>query len=750
MEKRASKLAWGIAYCLAYERGLAPPELERLRELVEADHMPQGTEGDVVASIAEAARLIVTPQDDQQERFQTKDALQRCRLVQLSERLNSPRVAVIMGGATKIKQYVFESAKLPEIRGASGLLDRINLRDIPALFAQEPDWLKQLRCRSEIDEGEIAEAQQLVKQVREWFYACYGVEPPDCKECIIYANGGEVFAFAPLKLAAFLAEAIECLYTRQTLIANSVAVWRSCSLLELRFGLRPLEFWADDFDAVANESLKDLLHDYYGESFFSRSRKTFGEVAAGLALEKLRRREGNRVDNRVPKPVPHLETVPYARRCQSCERRNAVVKRRFEGEEVGEWLCEPCARKRVFGQRAKKESPKQTGWFKDAGFSWEPLEAKAWSGTFDEWLEEHSVLKQAYYADARRAQAPDDLDDIAKASEPEDFIGVIYADGNNMGALLEELKTPADYQEFAEAVYQETMNATFTALATHLRPRRLHPKKDRWLHTFEVLSIGGDDVFLIVPAHVALPVAITIAQEAEKALSRYPITQQTKDYQWRRVHRIQMQNERGPAVQSKVSLSAGVVIAEQHTPIFFLRQLVEELLKSAKAKAKRLRDEDYYGATIDFLVLKSTGMIATNIRDFRGRVLKRNNLHLTAKPYTVPELRALLDAVKALKRADFPRSQLYRLREQLEKGWLASVVEYFYFQARLRHSEEVRKALEGVWTGTEQHGWPGNIGLWMRRENDEPDKYEYKFETVLGDLVEIYDFVPERGLQGVG
>lgn len=739
MEKRASKLAWGIAYCVAYERGLAPPELERLRKLVQADQMLQGNEGDAasIASIAEAARLIVAPQDDE-EPLQTKQALQACRLAQLSEQL--PPIAVIMGGATKIKHYVFESTKLPEIRGASGLLDRINLRDIPALFAQEPDWLKQLRSMSEIDEGEIAEAQQLVEQVRKWFYACYGVEPPDCKECIIYANGGEVLAFAPLRLAASLAEAIECLYTKQTLIANSVAVWRSCSLLELRFGLRPLEFWAEDFDGMADESLKELLRDYYGESFFCRSRKTFGEIAASLALEKLRRREGNEVDERVLRPVPHLETIPYARRCQSCERRAAVVERRFEGEAVGEWLCEPCARKRVFGQRAKKEDRKRIWWFKNAGFGWEPLGAKAWSGTFDEWLEGHYALKQTYYADAERAQAPDDLDDIAAASEPAGFIGIIYADGNNMGALLEKLKTPADYQEFAEVVYRETKNATFTALVKHLRP---HQRGGEWLHPFEVLSIGGDDVFLIVPAHAALPIAITIAEEAEKALSGYPITQGAKGYEWRRVHRIQIPNCRESTVQSKVSLSSGVVIADQHTPIFFLRRLVEELLKSAKAKAKRLRDKDYYGATVDFQVLKSTGMIATNIHDFRRSALKRNNLHLTAKPYTVPELYALLEAVKTLKRADFPRSQLYRLSEQLEKGWLASLAEYFYFQARLRRSEEVRKALDEVWTGTEQQKGPKSIGLWMRRENDDPENYE--FETVLGDLVEVYDFVPERG-----
>src|SRR6266480_2373704 len=46
------------------------------------------------------------------------------------------RVALVSGGATRIKSYVFESARLPEIRGASGLLDRINLEDVPRLWSE--------------------------------------------------------------------------------------------------------------------------------------------------------------------------------------------------------------------------------------------------------------------------------------------------------------------------------------------------------------------------------------------------------------------------------------------------------------------------------------------------------------------------------------------------------------------------------------------------------------------------------------
>lgn len=45
-------------------------------------------------------------------------------------------IGLVYGGATKIKQYVFEAAKLHEIRGASALLDRINLEDVPGFLVK--------------------------------------------------------------------------------------------------------------------------------------------------------------------------------------------------------------------------------------------------------------------------------------------------------------------------------------------------------------------------------------------------------------------------------------------------------------------------------------------------------------------------------------------------------------------------------------------------------------------------------------
>jgi len=639
-----------------------------------------------------------------------------------AEEVGCPTVGLVMGGATKIKQYVFESAKLPEIRGASGLLDRINRFDLRALFGRPSDGSKQ--CRASEVRGEVSARHP-------------GCALPDCWECVIYANGGEILAFAPTKVAPILCDEIEYLYTSETLVANSVAVWRECSLEELQFGIKPLQFWTKEFSAISDEDLKDLLASYYGglEQDAFLKRKTFGELADALALEKLRRREGNSTDGRLPKSLVCIETNPYARRCESCDRRAAVVQDDQAAEPSKSFFCEPCARKRVFGQMAKGAAAR-TAWFNDAGFQWEPEEATAWTKRFEEWLSQDNNLQKTYYGPATKASvtAPDDLKDIADVADPPEYVGMVFADANNMGGFLSSLRTPDDYQQFAEEVYKATEEATFTALASHL-----HPAKGK--HPFEILCIGGDDVLLIVPAQAALPIAVTIAEKASEELARtLPkfLAAQTPAEQWSLFQRVKADGQAPADQQSQIAFSSGVIIAQQHTPVFLLQRLAEELLKSAKKKAKELSNgsRKYYGATIDFASLKSIGMIATNVDDFRGRALKRDKLHLTARPYTIPEIKALLTTIKELKKSDFPRSQLYRLRQQIEKGWLASTVDYLYFRSRSADAESLREVLDEVWVG--QHGRAGGIGLWLKRAPDE-------WETILGDLLEIYDFVSAEG-----
>ncbi len=330
--------------------------------------------------------------------------------------------------------------------------------------------------------------------------------------------------------------------------------------------------------------------------------------------------------------------------------------------------------------------------------------------------------------------APQDLNEIGQASEPAGFIGIVYADANNMGAALEALRTPSDYASFARDIFETNQREVFRALGRYLQPTQVKRKKrqgkmtDTWIHPFEILSIGGDDPFLIVPAHVALSIAHQIARNFEKHLATLELFYYPKTYSNRDVHRCVI-DANDTQMQSDIALSAGVLLADAHTPIFFLQELVEQLLKSAKTRAKMLQVHHYRGGTIDFMALKSMTMITSALKDFRDSTYCVGSDRLISRPYTLVELDKLLDTVRALKQSRFPRSQLHALRNALSQGRLASTVDYLYFSQRLSpdNRQHLRKVLDDRWCRGQAAPW--------RKMDDE------SWETVLFDILELYDFV---------
>lgn len=125
-------------------------------------------------------------------------------------------VDLVYGGATRIKAYVFESARLPEIRGASALLDRINRVDLPALWGRAPE---------RVPDPALGKARgELAMEARDWLQQDLGMAALDAPECVLYASGGNILALAPRGKGEQLAAAIERRYTQETQVAGSVAV----------------------------------------------------------------------------------------------------------------------------------------------------------------------------------------------------------------------------------------------------------------------------------------------------------------------------------------------------------------------------------------------------------------------------------------------------------------------------------------------------------------------------------------------
>lgn len=612
---------------------------------------------------------------------------------------DAPLVDLVYGGATRIKQYVFESARLPEIRGASALLDHINRLDLPALWGLEPLFAAG---------GDVGAAQQRrYAEVRTWFGTHFGTEALDAPECVLYASGGNILALAPAGQGAQLAQAIERRYTEVTQIAASVAVAEQFHLLELQYGRAPKAFWVDDARRLlaSNPDAAALLAQSYGVADPAKhlaaifgadslsgpgalppkeeevtAHKGFGELVTLLATAANLRRSAP------ARALPFVELASQVRRCSSCDVRPAT--RHLENPSQD--LCEACSRKRDAGRWMKKGE--RVGDL--------PIRFYDWLEPWGSWLEEVAPVVVA--------GSINDLQELAALSRTaaaEGYVGLIYADGNSVGTHVAGLSSIAAYRRFALQMQQANEQAVARALARYVQPQQI---KEVW--PFEIITIGGDDVLLFVGADVALEAAAAIAEDFGKTMQG-----------------------------TGISLSAGVLIMPVHTPVRFARDLVEQLLKSAKRTSK----DTQAGATIDFMALKAVTMLSEQMSDYREIAYDRGGgatppLSLSQRPYTLDQLNHLIAAARALDEADFPRTQLYQLRAFAEQGQpLPTIVDYRYFVERGKQRREggaaYRTLEEQLTLLCGGDGWLP----WRGMPADEPAK----FDTPLLDLIEIAPFL---------
>ena len=331
--------------------------------------------------------------------------------------------------------------------------------------------------------------------------------------------------------------------------------------------------------------------------------------------------------------------------------------------------------------------------------------------------------------------------------------------------IRSQIKTPTDYQAFSQDIFEATEKSVYEAIAHHIRPYRYTPnaKSSRqpdkaekvpvWIHPFEIITIGGDDVLLIVPANKALEVAQTIGEKFEERLlahgDKYTLKAEIDTSQQDKAHRYSPKPDPRTCC---LSTSSGVLITAANTPIYYADKLVSQLLKSAKRHLKDLKkNAHYYGGTVDFLVLKAVTMISSNIAEFRRSGLTRipqnkHTLKLYAAPYTLHDLKGLIRTVRAVKKSDFPKSQMYQIRSLLEKGKRTAILNYRYFRVRLTKDKQafLERDFEQAWCDASTNG--GNLAPWLtaqRTEDDSTESVSKKtvYETIWRELVDLEPFI---------
>lgn len=288
--------------------------------------------------------------------------------------------------------------------------------------------------------------------------------------------------------------------------------------------------------------------------------------------------------------IPHtpISDKKYAM-CSHCNTKKALY---VLNDEI---LCASCLHKNLVGKSVKRKK----------------------------YINEYKKYAPEYYEKHSRQieQIANSLQDI-----DEDNIAVVYGDGNNMGGIIQGLEKITDMMKFSETVKSVANKSVFCSMA------------DNDITKFEVVGLGGDDVFVIVEAKKSIKFALSLIQHYNQDFRKnYPNNPST--------------------------MAVGIAIAKTNTPIKIVLERAEEELSKAK---KLCKDKVLNG-------LQDTGALSFTIIDSYESNNSNLKLNYQAKntllPYETETAQTIIKYVDSLKRSgDISITKIYNLSEGFKKA----------------------------------------------------------------------------------
>lgn len=587
-------------------------------------------------------------------------------------------LALLSADTDRTQTFVFESPRLTEIRGASMRLEGLHKKMQELL----------LEVFEEVSSSPLPANGKLTNFIID----------PDEPGCIVFNDGGGMMALVPKECADEFVKAIERLFPQETDMATVTAVAHPITPDDVR-GI-PHTINASQLrqqvSQLAPAAQARILRSYGKEAVAELDDTA---VAAIQGIPRLMRRQQMRLRQKkqAKQTAPLMEAHPFTRRCQSCGKRPSIgtVPPTTDGEKA-QFFCKVCHDNHEAGKNGRSR----------------------WQEDFIKWYNDSRQPDQQI-----KATHNENLSDIGADSKKARYVGYIYTDGNNIGQLMEKSASLKEYAAVSQTLTKAMKTAVFQALAAHII------QDDRHLH-FEIITIGGDDAILIVPAHVAIPVARAICQIFADEMAAT-------------ARRFQLADPPG--------MSAGVVIAQEKNPIYFLNELARQLLKNAK-KGSRQQDAARQQGTpvpcVDFMVLKSQSTIVNSIGDLRQSAVFRvktempkERCDLTARPYTLDEIDRLWKNAQELNEVRFSPGQLHQMRQAFQKGRFPGIFHYLYQTARFsEQNRDLFHKIEAEWGLIEDE--KGGAPPW-RILPLSPDGFQ-EFDTPFLDMLELREFIPQN------
>lgn len=390
------------------------------------------------------------------------------------------------------------------------------------------------------------------------------------------------------------------------------------------------------------------------------------------------------------KPFSPLHTG-LVHECMSCSGMAAILQSKFDETRI---LCDICWQKADYGKRKAKNS------------LWTELEIK--------FKRKGIVVEQ-----------PPDFETIGElCSAKKGYTALVYADGNGMGKIVNQIKTEEQFEFFSNTVDDSIREACYEALYEVFFSRTA--KKHAMLPAV-VLMLGGDDLLVYLTADNAFSFAIKAAEKFnEETKNRF------RQYTGKQPFPVKNIAERG------LTISLGIAYGKIHTPFSILLDQAEELLENAKRGGSKdpAADEWFVPTYIDYHI--STTFNTIRVDDCRKNHLEwstpadEKRIRLYSKPYSLSGAKKLYENAWALVESGIPATRLRRLGcapfQSIDNGSLyKGSLECLTLFTRTRkgpHRQTIQRALEE---------FDCFSGMPWKKDND-------SYSTVLVDLMELADF----------
>ena len=238
---------------------------------------------------------------------------------------------------------------------------------------------------------------------------------------------------------------------------------------------------------------------------------------------------------------------------------------------------------------------------------------------------------------------PKEVHSISEISDRNGDIALFYADGNNMGGIVANCKNLPDMMDFSAFVKSAMPTIVYDAIKANAIDR------------FEIVALGGDDVFLLVPADKAIRLAAKMIRLYQKKFQqKFPETNST--------------------------LSVGICIAKDSTPVQVMLETAEEELDSAKALVRQSETE--IGGSLSFRILNT----------YEGSSADRGNT--TLLPYSIENAEKILDFSNQLQNqlhGDTMKTRLRNLSAAFHMADSTEEASLFFQYTNAKESDEKKK-----------------------------------------------------------